>query len=376
MKWHGNSAGKRFDDPMAGLIRPSALAVVIFASLAVLVGSAVAATLPGVSGGDEILPSNLYSRAGRLVAVDGTRRLNLRCLGTGSPVVVMESGAWGGSMSWRKVQGRVAGLTQACSYDRAGLGFSDPATRESDARNSADDLYRLLRASAITLPIVLVGHSMGGLYVTLYASEHRSDVAGMVLVDPSFFGQDHATERVLTPAQRATVQREKKQALRDLQSCVRLAKKRDLRPEGRAPAICFRQEADMELTKELNFELARVQTQAAILSETRNFDSHVREDYTENDLETRGAILSLGDAPLIVLTRGNVRQPPTLSAATVADMEAVWKRGHDQLAAASSKGKSIVVPGSGHFIQLDQPQAVVDAIEEVVEDIRGKIRPR
>jgi pimeloyl-ACP methyl ester carboxylesterase len=78
------------------------------------------------------------------VAVDGTRRLNLFCLGNGSPVVIFEAGLGGDSLDWRNVQGGVARFTRACSYDRASYGFSDAATRPSGAANAMDDLHRLV----------------------------------------------------------------------------------------------------------------------------------------------------------------------------------------------------------------------------------------
>ena len=126
--------------------------------------AAVAALSPTGS-----LPSRLYTHAGHLVAVEPGRRLNLRCLGTGQPTVMMESSLWDTSMTWRKAQGQIAQFTQVCSYDRAGLGFSDAARRPSTALNTADDLHRLVTAAGIQRPFVLVGHDAGGLYATVYA---------------------------------------------------------------------------------------------------------------------------------------------------------------------------------------------------------------
>ena len=141
------------------------------------------------------LPSKLYTHAGHLVAIEPGRRLNLRCLGNGQPTVMLESGLWDTSMAWRKVQGQIAQFTQACSYDRAGLGFSDASRRPSTALNSADDLHRLVTAAGIQRPFVLVGHSAGGLYAAVYAGLYTTDLAGMVLINPAFAEQDYEIGR-------------------------------------------------------------------------------------------------------------------------------------------------------------------------------------
>ena len=120
-----------------------------------------------------------------LFAVDGQRRLNMFCMGDGTPAIVFVSGAWENTMAWRRVQAPASRLARACSYDRAGLGFSDPAAHSSTARNAVDDLTNLLDAASVEMPVVLVGHSAGGLYALLFTALYPDRVAGVVLVDPS-----------------------------------------------------------------------------------------------------------------------------------------------------------------------------------------------
>ena len=115
----------------------------------------------------------------------GGRSLNLVCIGHGSPTVVFDSGMGDWSVSWALVQPRIGKRTRACGYDRAGLGFSDPSPRPSNSANMVDDLHRLLRAGGIAPPYLLVGHSLGGLNLQLFADRHLPEVAGMVLVDAS-----------------------------------------------------------------------------------------------------------------------------------------------------------------------------------------------
>ena len=114
----------------------------------------------------------------------GGRALFISCTGSGSPTVVLEAGSGNSAETWVGVQPEVARFTRVCSYDRAGLGQSDPApSGVRTVQDSVDDLHALLAAVDISGPIVLAGHSLGGLIVRLYASQCPGDVAGVVLVD-------------------------------------------------------------------------------------------------------------------------------------------------------------------------------------------------
>jgi pimeloyl-ACP methyl ester carboxylesterase len=120
-----------------------------------------------------LVPSSIYTMPQRLVAVDGARRLNLYCIGSGEPTVVLEAGAGNSMMTWRHVQAEIAGFARVCAYDRAGLGYSDAATRPSSIANIVDDLHRLIAAAGITTPVVFVGHSLGGEAGLLFISTYR-----------------------------------------------------------------------------------------------------------------------------------------------------------------------------------------------------------
>ena len=119
----------------------------------------------------------------------GGRRLHLSCAGAGSPTVILEAGLGDPSTIWKAVQPGVAEVTRVCAYDRAGRGPSDADPRMKTAfrtnREPVDDLNLLIRAAAISGPYVLVGHSLGGAYIRLYASRFPRGIVGMVLVDAS-----------------------------------------------------------------------------------------------------------------------------------------------------------------------------------------------
>src|SRR5579862_5399106 len=108
----------------------------------------------------QIIAAVVYLHPQRLVAIESSRRVNVYCKGTGSPTVVFDSGRGDDLMVWALVQPTVSAETRACSYDRAGLGFSDPSSRARTSANAVEDLHRLLRAAHLPPPYVLVGHSL------------------------------------------------------------------------------------------------------------------------------------------------------------------------------------------------------------------------
>jgi pimeloyl-ACP methyl ester carboxylesterase len=144
--------------------------------LALLVGGFFA----GLAGSPSIRPK------GQMVDIGG-RRLRLTCEGPtnrSGPVVLFESGAFGFSGDWAYVQSALAAQgVRSCAYDRAGMGLSDPAREPRDGLNIAMDLERLLAAARIPGPYVLVGHSMAGARVHLFANRNPGKVVGLVLAD-------------------------------------------------------------------------------------------------------------------------------------------------------------------------------------------------
>src|SRR4029077_1689731 len=129
---------------------------------------------------------------GRLVDVGG-HKLHIWCTGSGEPTVVLENGLSGGSgiVGWSVVQPEVAKFTRVCSYDRAGIGYSDPGPSPRTARRIASELAQLLDRSGIAGPVVLVGASIAGFNVRVFASDHPERAAGLVLVDASHEADAH-----------------------------------------------------------------------------------------------------------------------------------------------------------------------------------------
>ena len=116
--------------------------------------------------------------------IDGSQ-MHIDCRGQSAAAVVMEAAASAPWSEWRNVQPELSQITRVCSYDRAGHGWSEPRSTERDVERIVHDLHSLLDKTGVKRPIVLAGHSAGGLYVREYAREFPSEVIGVVLIDSS-----------------------------------------------------------------------------------------------------------------------------------------------------------------------------------------------
>ncbi len=111
--------------------------------------------------------------------------MRIDCMGSGSPTIVLDAGLGNDGLIWGGVQPVLAKTTRACSYDRAGFGWSDALPPPRDADHIADELHGLLAAAGINGPVVLMGHSIAGMYIRDYATRYPTNVAGLIFVDGS-----------------------------------------------------------------------------------------------------------------------------------------------------------------------------------------------
>jgi pimeloyl-ACP methyl ester carboxylesterase len=114
---------------------------------------------------------------GQLIGV-GNYRMHIYCTGQGDPPVILDSGPGDSYMAWHNVQPEIARFVSVCSYDRAGMGYSEPSPRPRTSRVFAEELHELLHAARVAPPYILVGHSFGGFDVRVFASRYRSETAG------------------------------------------------------------------------------------------------------------------------------------------------------------------------------------------------------
>jgi len=289
----------------------------------------------------------------------GEYRLHLYCTGEGNPTVVLEAGAASSELSWHLVQKDVAGFTRVCSYDRAGFGWSDPASGPLSPSQVAEDLHTLLSGADVPGPYILVGHSAGGLYIRAYAGRHPSEVVGMVLVDAV-----HEGEEAAYPEQYVRM-RSRARAMMPLCSITS--------PVGFVRALRLSDFSGVSVPAEVR---------AAYLSTVyRNAFCPAM----VNEMEALSSFLgqpdiprSLGDLPLTVLSAGaayerasEVEVAAMGGPEIVAQMARIHDEFQEKLAGLSSQGKLIVAAESGHIIPVDEPGVVIDAIREMVEQLRG-----
>lgn len=284
----------------------------------------------------------------------GGRRLHLTVAGQGQPVVILEAGIAASSLSWALVTKQAAEFATVVTYDRAGFGWSDPAPHHCTALDAARDLALLLDKAGIPAPVVLVGHSFGGLIVRVFEQHYPDRVAGLVLVDPvsrtEWREAGEQRKRVLARG----VMLSRRGAFLARLGVVRLALDLLMSGSRTIPKLLARVSAGRGagVTERLTGEVRKMPPElwpavAAHWSEARCF--HAMANSLENlpvSVRQIDEKRSLGNLPIVVL-----------SAAATAEHE------HD--AGLSTRGEHRIVPGSGHWMQLDAPGAIVDAIAKI-----------
>jgi pimeloyl-ACP methyl ester carboxylesterase len=283
---------------------------------------------------------------GRLVDVGGYK-MHINCTGDGTPAVILDAGLGDNYTSWRKAQPEIAQFTQVCSYDRAGLGYSDSSPKPRNSKIFAEELHALLHNAAITPPYVLVGHSLAGFDVRVYASLYRNEVAGTVLVDSSHPEQ----QKRLPPA------------------------------ENDIDAGWVREQEFFEFT--MPFGLPRLMGFCSAGAEVRAAECdfrNLRESVAElksisESAAQAAAAGTLGDLPLAVLSRDPDAPQYDLPEDLVKPASDAWQQMQNELASLSTRSMHIIVKNSGHYIQLDQPEVVVKAVREIGDQVRQDTPP-
>lgn len=280
---------------------------------------------------------------GRLVDIGG-RRMHLLEAGQGSPAVVVVPALADGVLSWIRIQRALAGELRVVLYDRAGVGWSDAPQRRHTLDDMADDLRRVLDAAQIEPPYVLVAHSLGGIIARRFAARWPGLVAGMILIDSSHESQASRHGADGWPYDRATYRR---RALRW-----------QLRPLG-----LYRLGASAGLARELDADMAmsalpeHAAALRAMTISTRLRRVIVREILMMAGLA--GAPPQLGSVPLTVITAAGQELPG-------------WGAMQDELAALSADSRRVLAEGSGHYVHLDKPEFVLQAIRDLFQRLPAR----
>ena len=261
------------------------------------------------------------------VLVDiGSHKLHIHCIGPTNAAftIVFESGGGGFSKDWSRVRDLLPSQVRTCAYDRAGTGWSEAGPSPRTMRQEVFELHALLEAATVPGPFVLVGQSIGGLLVRLYTEQYGTNVAGVVLVDPT-----HESSVLGSGRYGGWVR------LREKATAGRVVP--EPRREGKAS------------------------------SEYRPEDDYTAEEFQQMYLSRQANPQPLGNRPLIVLGAGKRPKPPGTSDEKWKELRRERDEQVQDLAQLSRNSKFILDPSSGHAIHNDNPQLVARAIEEVLE---------
>jgi pimeloyl-ACP methyl ester carboxylesterase len=253
------------------------------------------------------------------------------------------------------------------------MGYSDPSDQPRSPIAIVEDLHKLLRAAKITTPVILVGHSLGGFNMKLYAVLYPAEVSGLVLVDPAeerIFARTRSALRarygnVLTAKLELQSLTGRSHAVSEYENCAAATRRHDLDPASDLYKECS-DPVRPPLGSLIAAERQKLQVKSAYQSaQASEFAYSVNADSRPD--EVYAALFSgraLGDKPLIVLTHSIFDPDDPLEAASLF----AGNLAHQQTAALSTRGVNRVVPGTHHNIEIDRPQAVIEAIDEVLRD--------
>ena len=340
-----------------------------------LLACALSLALLGTAPARALPADAMYMQPGKLFRASDGAQLNFYCTGNGSPAVVFDSGFGDWAPAWSVVQPRIAKFTRACSYDRAGSGFSGPATGPMTIDRIATELYSALKAGGIAGPYILVGAASGGNHSRAFADLFPRDTAGLVLLDADASDVDTPENQrdddngILGFVPRA-------QACRDAIAAGNPDATFPPVP-GRPPSKCiqafFRGFPEVSWSPELNAKLIdisghNVAMWDADISEAKNIPA--------GEVWLQQHRRNLGNTPVRILSTGHhgihdLTKPwPT----SIDDLKYQYDKAlaQSRWLTLSSDSKQIFVQNSSEYIGFEQPDAVVDAVRE----IHDKASPR
>ncbi len=282
----------------------------------------------------------------------GGYKLHMIDSGSGGPTVVIDAGLGGNALEWSLVQPEIAKFTRVVAYDRAGYAWSDVSPLERTSENMIKELHTMLQRENIPAPYILVGHSFGGINVRLFANMYPDEVAGIVLVDSSNEKQlEKLSEFMPSPFFFIVVQAGAYLGL------------------FRIPLIqnVFNIKAEKfssDIQQIYTSQKVAAKHQKAAMQEMSLFKQSF------NQLESTGGLLF--NKPLTVITAGksmSEQAPGRFSPEQADQTNKVWSELQADLVTKSSRGKQIIAEHSGHMINCEQPEIIVDAVREMVDEL-------
>lgn len=306
--------------------------------------------LPGYQTFASAADQQTYPAPGQMFDVGG-HRLHLYCMGEGQPTVLMEAGMSGWSTDWILVQPEIAKVSRVCTYDRAGYGWSEEGPQPRDSRQVVTELHTLLSKAGIEDKIILVGHSLGGLFVQYYARTYPEQVAGIVLVDSV-----HPEQSL---RMKEDVRRTYEGNLKTLTVFTSIAAPSGLLRLANQPETIIINKLPSEYQSMVRAMGLRSGAYRALGDEMVSFG--------ESQLQVRNAA-PFPDVPVTVLSSTLAQDfPPGFSGDY---MKGVWDELQSDLVNRHANAIHIIAKKSGHYIHLDQPDLVTQTIVDMVKQIR------
>jgi pimeloyl-ACP methyl ester carboxylesterase len=309
-----------------------------------------------------------FPAPGRLVDI-GDCRLHIDLRGEGSPTVVFEAGIAATSLSWRLVQPEIAKSTSTASYDRAWLGWSDTSRSSRNIWQVVEELHTLLERAVVAGPWILVAHSYGGLVARAYQARYGGEVAGMVLVDPVATSDWNEPSKLQRRMLRRGVRLSMRGGWLARFAVVRFALSLLAAGERRLPEMIARASSGrgVAVIENIVGEIRRLPPEIWPMirshwSNSKSFEGMAR--YLEALPESAAAVATdvavrdgLRHLPLVVLSARNASPEQ--------------RADHDSLA-RRFQGRLEIVSGGGHWMQLDRPEVVIRAINEIIAEVRER----
>lgn len=306
-----------------------------------------------------------YAAPGRLIELDGAQR-HLYCTGHGKPTVVIDTGLGSYWADWQLVQPEIAKFSQVCTYDRAGYGWSDPSPSPRTSQQFVRELYNLLKAGGIEGPYLLVGHSLGGMNLRLFAAHYPQEVAGLVLVDS-------AHEEIITRLpfhfrmllKMAEWLRWPAAGVAHL-GLIRLALNQ-IRPPDFARHVIDQFPADVQPL--LRVPRTWPQYADTVLAELAGFEASAAQLTAARPTIAQ----ALADKPLAVITADQKMSAARFRRVVNFSVERYthhWLTMQRDLAALSSQSLHLTATGSGHSVMVERPALVVETVRQLIEKQR------
>jgi pimeloyl-ACP methyl ester carboxylesterase len=311
----------------------------------------VAVMLATSSGFNAIALHHFRSKPpGQMYQVNG-HQMRIACTGSGSPTIVLDAGLGNDGLIWGGVQPALAKTTRVCSYDRAGFGWSDALPPPRDADHIADELHGLLAVAKIGGPIVLMGHSISGIYIRDYATRYPAEVAGLIFVDGSTPLQDR------NPVFKAAFAKKPLDWIQTLQ-------RRALLSLGipRLSGACSQGFPGFDASA------ARLQAEDLCHLQWGAIDAEM-ESFDRSGMETIHTG-PYGALPILIFSQDTAKaaagdEPP--------DVAKAWNQMQENLKKLSTRSRRIIAKGSTHYIQLDRSELIEREVPLFIEQIRGTV---